>query len=83
MVHCDLKPSNILVMEREEVADGALTVKIADFGLSQSLRGADGSGKERLLTDVCGTPDYFAPELVALAQVNSTHLASGGLLMAF
>ncbi len=35
-------------------------------GCSQSLTVAQ--GKQQLLTEVCGTPDYFAPELVALAQ---------------
>lgn len=38
VVHCDLKPSNILVSEREATDLEQLTVKIADFGLSQSLQ---------------------------------------------
>ena len=67
VVHCDLKPSNILVIEKDEpTAGGTLTVKIADFGLSQSLSVAQ--GQQQLLTEVCGTPDYFSPELVELAQ---------------
>ena len=36
IVHCDLKPSNILVSEKEPTRE-SMTVKIADFGLSQSL----------------------------------------------
>lgn len=62
VVHCDLKPSNILVAEKETSRD-TMTVKIADFGLSQSLQLAKGK-----LTEVCGTPDYFAPELAEIAQ---------------
>jgi tetratricopeptide (TPR) repeat protein len=46
-LHCDLKPSNILV------AGGAL--KVLDFGLS-----ADGEGARR---DAVGTLPYMAPEL--------------------
>ena len=64
VVHCDLKPSNILVAEKD-VDRRLMTVKIADFGLSQSLHMAGGAGK---LTEVCGTPDYFAPELADIAQ---------------
>ncbi len=37
VVHCDLKPSNILVMEKDDPPGGVLTVKIADFGLSQVI----------------------------------------------
>ena len=69
VVHCDLKPSNILVLEREADRD-AMTVKIADFGLSQSL------AQQGQLTDVCGTPDYFAPELAEIAMNHSATWSS-------
>ena len=36
-----------------------MLVRIADFGLSQTLAAAD--GYERKLTDARGTPEYFAP----------------------
>ena len=165
VVHCDLKPSNILVVEplgpsfnggggggsssdsvgKASSSDsvgraahaGSLTLKLADFGLSQTLQrsnakalgtspsrrakansgdggdggsggagggggggGEDGGGvtaemqtaldmagiqpSERgtareveegdafNLTDVCGTPEYFAPELVLLSQAGSS-----------
>ena len=67
--HCDLKPSNILVRDppgEGGASEEGMLVRIADFGLSQTLAAAD--GYERKLTDVCGTPEYFAPELVRLAQ---------------
>ncbi|MDQ3439603.1 MAG: serine/threonine protein kinase [Planctomycetota bacterium] len=51
-VHCDLKPSNILVAE-----DGA--VKVIDLG--QAVR--PGTAKSRIQ----GTPDYIAPEQVRCA----------------
>ena len=41
VVHCDLKPSNILVADKESEREN-MTVKIADFGLSQSLQLAKG-----------------------------------------
>lgn len=142
-MHCDLKPSNILVVHgppsgeaegEASVSDGevgsqALSVKLADFGLSQTLQRADpemkrkrkgssntpsplrpgdssahlahapedppsatsfddlaataaGDGRRSeeegppILTDVCGTPEYFAPELVRLHQGES--IADGG-----
>lgn len=55
LVHCDLKPGNILVDE-----DGM--VKVADFsGISRSNMGQEAA----LLRDVTiGTPNYMAPEQV-------------------
>lgn len=62
VLHCDLKPSNILLFPLEqETNDGDLpwTPRVTDFGLSQSL--------DRQLGDtggsmVIGTPVYMSPE---------------------
>uniref|UniRef100_A0AAV1UTC3 Protein kinase domain-containing protein n=1 Tax=Peronospora matthiolae TaxID=2874970 RepID=A0AAV1UTC3_9STRA len=56
-VHRDVKAENVLLCTNE---DGLLTVKLADFGLSEEL----GLGNRRLLT-MCGTPQYLSPEIVS------------------
>lgn len=55
IVHRDLKPENLLFRTREEDAD----IMIADFGLSRVMDG----DKFNLLTEICGTPGYMAPEI--------------------
>ncbi|CAM9958090.1 unnamed protein product, partial [Phaeothamnion confervicola] len=53
IVHRDLKPENILLVSREDDVD----VKITDFGLAKR------ANKDGLKT-FCGTPQYFAPEVL-------------------
>jgi serine/threonine-protein kinase len=55
LVHCDLKPSNILVSPSGHV-------KVIDYGQTCPV----GTAKERIQ----GTPDYISPEQVKLAPVN-------------
>jgi formylglycine-generating enzyme required for sulfatase activity len=52
VVHCDIKPSNVMVTE-EGVA------KLVDFGLAQVLREGMEGGSQL----PSGTPDYMAPEV--------------------
>ena len=53
VVHRDLKPENILVVNRQS----DIEIKLTDFGLAKSVT-EDG------LKTFCGTPQYFAPEVL-------------------
>jgi len=55
IVHRDLKPENLLFRTKAEDAD----IMIADFGLSRVMD----DNQHILLTEVCGTPGYMAPEI--------------------
>mmetsp|Transcript_18726 Transcript_18726/g.41018 ORF Transcript_18726/g.41018 Transcript_18726/m.41018 type:complete len:494 (+) Transcript_18726:81-1562(+) len=55
IVHRDLKPENILLTSKSEEAH----LKIADFGLARrNMRSRD-------CRTFCGTPQYFAPEVIS------------------
>ncbi|KAG8893302.1 hypothetical protein FRB99_002068 [Tulasnella sp. 403] len=55
IVHRDLKPENLIFRSKAEDAD----VMIADFGLSRIMD----DSTLTLLTEICGTPGYMAPEI--------------------
>ncbi|KAJ7908051.1 kinase-like domain-containing protein [Mycena leptocephala] len=55
IVHRDLKPENLLFRTPAEDTD----IMIADFGLSRIME----DEKLSLLTEICGTPGYMAPEI--------------------
>ncbi|KAL5514677.1 hypothetical protein ACEPAG_1993 [Sanghuangporus baumii] len=55
IVHRDLKPENLLFRTKAEDAD----IMVADFGLSRVMD----EDKLQLLTEICGTPGYMAPEI--------------------
>jgi serine/threonine protein kinase len=57
IVHRDLKPENILCVHRG--LDRCTEVKITDFGLAKAVNGCQES-----LKTFCGTPQYFAPEVL-------------------
>lgn len=58
IVHRDVKLENLLVYTRPE--DGRCMTKLADFGLACRLQSTD-----QLLYQLCGTPTYVAPEVLA------------------
>ena len=60
IVHCDLKPDNILFLTKDEKSP----VKIIDFGMSKVLP------RLQYLTHLCGTPYYTAPEVIKQRKYN-------------
>jgi hypothetical protein len=58
IVHRDLKPANLYCIRRP---DGALSVKVLDFGISKSTSGAGAMSMTRTHT-VMGSPLYMSPE---------------------
>ena len=53
VVHRDLKPENILL----EAVDNDVDIQLTDFGLAKAVNGEG-------LKTFCGTPLYFAPEIL-------------------
>lgn len=67
IVHRDLKPTNLFVIRR---ADGLLSVKVLDFGISK-LTKLGGSGPDMSLTHtaaILGSPLYMSPEQLESAK---------------
>jgi serine/threonine-protein kinase len=62
IVHRDLKPANLFCIRR---ADGVLSVKVLDFGISKAMS-ADGtsSGGMTRTTAMVGSPLYMSPEQI-------------------
>jgi len=56
VLHCDLKPDNLLLDEAGRVA-------ITDFGIARAMGGRDGF--------IAGTPAYMAPEVSMRGEVDS------------
>mmetsp|Transcript_70945 Transcript_70945/g.200241 ORF Transcript_70945/g.200241 Transcript_70945/m.200241 type:complete len:521 (-) Transcript_70945:118-1680(-) len=56
IVHRDLKPDNVLLTTKDR---GTMHPKIADFGLARQ------NMQTRDCRTFCGTPHYFAPEVIA------------------
>jgi len=62
VAHRDIKPENILLTSTDE--DGI--AKIADMGLAKHFGECAGIQAQR--ATVCGTPNYYAPEMVLAAE---------------
>lgn len=69
IVHCDLKPGNIMVDERKRV-------RVLDFGLAGAIVGRDRGAM------AAGTPPYMSPEQVAGLPVGTaTDIYSVGVVL--
>jgi serine/threonine-protein kinase len=90
-VHRDLKPDNLFVTRKN---DDALHIKILDYGIAKyieedptepSTEQAQGEGLDDQVTEqrqVCGTPQYMAPEQVVGGRVDArTDVYSLGVVM--
>eukprot|EP01088_Endostelium_zonatum_P019681 TRINITY_DN6926_c0_g1_i1.p1 TRINITY_DN6926_c0_g1~~TRINITY_DN6926_c0_g1_i1.p1 ORF type:complete len:243 (-),score=96.20 TRINITY_DN6926_c0_g1_i1:28-756(-) len=66
IVHRDIKPENIMFASRPFfnplTGKNNLHVKISDFGLSRV------KGNKEVLTTLCGTPLYVAPEIATMTK---------------
>ncbi|ORZ35941.1 kinase-like domain-containing protein [Catenaria anguillulae PL171] len=75
IVHRDIKPENIL-LSTQDPAD-PYNIKVSDFGLAAF------SGGGKLMENVCGTPLYMAPEVLAgLGYSQQCDIWSIGVMMA-
>jgi len=70
VVHCDLKPDNILFVTEADDSD----IKIIDFGMSKVLP------RLRSLRELCGTPYYTAPEIINGEYSHAADMWSVGVI---
>ena len=59
IIHRDIKPGNIMLIERE---DGLFDTKVVDFGLAKKLDATESGGAQKATVALMGTPLYMSPE---------------------
>jgi serine/threonine protein kinase len=93
LVHCDLKPANVLVgRDKVEELGGVNRVRVTDFGLVAGLAkagvlfegtGEGESGHSVIVKGIGGTPPYMAPEQWQGERLDErTDVYAWGLMMA-
>lgn len=65
LIHRDIKPGNILVVDRGGIAD---LVKVVDFGLVKDVRSEAADATVTNVGSITGTPLYMAPEMITAAD---------------
>lgn len=71
IAHLDIKPQNILLTRTYPDGD----IKLCDFGISRRIT------KESEIREICGTPDYVAPEILRYDPISlATDMWSLGVL---
>lgn len=72
IIHRDLKPDNIL-MTKNTGASSEVIVKLSDFGFSRYFDVTEAmltTGYDDLVSTICGSPIYMAPELMVKMKYN-------------
>ena len=67
VIHCDLKPSNVMVTE----VDGKHVAKIIDFGIARALDGRLLQDTRLTVAGLAGSPRYLSPEAAALGETSN------------
>ena len=74
VVHRDLKPGNVMLVDSKARHPGGVRAVVTDFGLARLEAGAEAPGGALTLTAaaaVVGTPAYLAPEQVEGSEITA------------
>ncbi len=82
VVHRDIKPGNLFLISQNEDPD---FVKVLDFGIARFIDADDSVDEVHEVTrerQICGTPQYMAPEQVSFGDVDArTDLYALGVVL--
>jgi tRNA A-37 threonylcarbamoyl transferase component Bud32 len=85
VIHRDLKPDNIMLVDAGDSDEERDIVKLLDFGIAKLIGEARAGGREDTLTQAgvaFGTPDYMAPEQALGEEVDGrADLYAAGVIL--